>query len=327
MWHILGLEPTNDKKLIKKAYAKKLKSVSPEDDPDGFQELRSAYEWAMGFSGNSLPDTHDEQNERVPTLNVVALQGDLQQLSSTSSLEEWDAFLAQGNTLCLEDKVCFEKTLADYLGEHINEEGEIRAQEYQVSFFDLIDRYFHWRNDTAHLEKLMGPTAEYYNLLDCVQRLEKPSKDELIELLIPLFIDPNINTQRQEWVQPVQRITLLPKKERRQLSGDIFQLLTQFATHPQFSILPEGLNALDRLFGWTFPKNPKKRPWMKTSLKKKLNDQTAFLEKQLYDARRSVSFPLCEEEYQKSIYQWCGELLIFALAVNALLKTILKHVF
>jgi len=46
-WEILGIEPTTNKKNIKRAYAKKLKAVRPDDNPQAFQELREAYQWAL----------------------------------------------------------------------------------------------------------------------------------------------------------------------------------------------------------------------------------------------------------------------------------------
>lgn len=46
-WYILGIEPTKDKELIRKAYFNKLNTVHPEENPEGFRELREAFEALM----------------------------------------------------------------------------------------------------------------------------------------------------------------------------------------------------------------------------------------------------------------------------------------
>lgn len=43
-WSVLGIEKTNDRREIKRAYARKLKSCRPDDDPAGFQRLHDAYQ-------------------------------------------------------------------------------------------------------------------------------------------------------------------------------------------------------------------------------------------------------------------------------------------
>ena len=45
-WAMLDIAPTNDIKVIKRAYATQLKSHRPEDNAERFQRLRVAYEWA-----------------------------------------------------------------------------------------------------------------------------------------------------------------------------------------------------------------------------------------------------------------------------------------
>lgn len=43
-WTILGIAPTDDIRSVKRAYAARLKECRPEDDPQGFAQLREAYE-------------------------------------------------------------------------------------------------------------------------------------------------------------------------------------------------------------------------------------------------------------------------------------------
>jgi TPR repeat protein len=49
-WAELGIEPTGDAGLIRKAYAARLKRCRPEDDPAGFTRLRAAYEAALALA-------------------------------------------------------------------------------------------------------------------------------------------------------------------------------------------------------------------------------------------------------------------------------------
>ncbi|MNZ50203.1 DnaJ domain protein [compost metagenome] len=47
IWSILGIDPTSDASQIKKAYANMLKKYHPEDDPEGYQNLREAFNEAI----------------------------------------------------------------------------------------------------------------------------------------------------------------------------------------------------------------------------------------------------------------------------------------
>ena len=47
---VLGIDPTSDKKQIKKAYAKLAARYHPEEYPEKWQEIHEAYEAAIQFA-------------------------------------------------------------------------------------------------------------------------------------------------------------------------------------------------------------------------------------------------------------------------------------
>lgn len=75
IWTILGLEPTQDVSAIKRAYAQKARACHPEEDPEGFLELREAYQAALDYAGGKTdfsqevpeppagPDAEEEEDE------------------------------------------------------------------------------------------------------------------------------------------------------------------------------------------------------------------------------------------------------------------------
>lgn len=83
IWATLGIEPTNDAIEIKRAYARRLKLVHPEDDPEGFQALREAYDHAtrMARNGWAVPrpagaSEDEEADDAAWTPQVVSADAD-----------------------------------------------------------------------------------------------------------------------------------------------------------------------------------------------------------------------------------------------------------
>lgn len=60
-WEILGIEPTSDKKTIKRAYAKLLKQYHPEENPEKFQQIQAAYQHCL-HSDQEIESVTYEQN-------------------------------------------------------------------------------------------------------------------------------------------------------------------------------------------------------------------------------------------------------------------------
>lgn len=87
IWSILGIEQTKDKNEIKKAYRKKLAKTNPEDNPDGFMELRSAYEEALLFADEQEPKAEDDSKSNKITLRLEEIYGSF---SRRIDRKEWE---------------------------------------------------------------------------------------------------------------------------------------------------------------------------------------------------------------------------------------------
>ena len=65
IWTILGLEPTRDVSAIKRAYAEKAKTCHPETYPQGFVQLRNAYQVALDYAEGESDISQDSPEPPV----------------------------------------------------------------------------------------------------------------------------------------------------------------------------------------------------------------------------------------------------------------------
>lgn len=62
-WEVLGIDPTSDKKEIKKAYARLLKQYHPEENPEEFKQIQAAFQQCL-HQDQEIESVSFEQNKQ-----------------------------------------------------------------------------------------------------------------------------------------------------------------------------------------------------------------------------------------------------------------------
>ncbi|WMT43355.1 CDC27 family protein [Paenibacillus sp. D2_2] len=182
-WSLLGIEPTDDLVVIKRAYVTKLKVAHPEDDPEGFQRLRVAYEAVVvEVKNNQLRRREDEARaieqdgyavtrEQIPAeilttsseVNNEPEQTQYVDISTASAIEflheaaalydnihyrvdvsRWNSLLDDDRFIGIGTRQIIEYELLRMLMERSWAPGAV---------WRLLDESFHWSSMTTWLEK------------------------------------------------------------------------------------------------------------------------------------------------------------------------------
>ncbi|MFD1806790.1 hypothetical protein ACFSAV_10525 [Pasteurella oralis] len=85
-WDILSIEPTSDERTIRRAYAKQLKITRPDEDAEGYQQLRAAFDEALSIAPYYQEQEQEEWEWQDTTEDIAVL--DVQQQSVVIELEQ-----------------------------------------------------------------------------------------------------------------------------------------------------------------------------------------------------------------------------------------------
>ncbi len=114
-WKILGIDKTKDKDNIKKAYRNRLIHVNPEDDPEGFMQLRDAYEEALREADSVESETDGEEQEAGLIHDLRVLYDDFDRRIRP---EEWQALFERDEFISLDTGDASMHMLLDFVMEH-----------------------------------------------------------------------------------------------------------------------------------------------------------------------------------------------------------------
>ena len=115
-WFILGIEPTKDKKAITAAYRQKLRQTNPEDKPEEFKALRTAYEEAIAFADQA--DTAPIRDESPVGLWMEAIEKLYEDYAARINPAPWKELTSSDVCIGLDTRPAAEEALLKFLLEN-----------------------------------------------------------------------------------------------------------------------------------------------------------------------------------------------------------------
>ena len=92
IWDILGIETTKDEKKIRDAYREKLSVTNPEDKPEEFKQLRSAYEQALDYARR--PEETEDEDRQIDAW-LRQLNDIYNDFAKRKNVEYWEELFSQ----------------------------------------------------------------------------------------------------------------------------------------------------------------------------------------------------------------------------------------
>ena len=131
IWSILGIQATKDKKAITAAYRAQLLHTNPEDEPEKFKELRSAYEEALKLA----EDTDIVTNRSTVDVWKQQLSELYNDFPCRIHPHNWVTLLNEDVCIALDTRPLIEEILLHFL-----------MEDYYIpqSVWQTLDSTFHW---------------------------------------------------------------------------------------------------------------------------------------------------------------------------------------
>lgn len=136
IWKVLGVEATKDKDIIKKAYRTKLTAVNPEDDPQGFMQLRQAYEEAVKLA--DVEETEEVEDTSIMGVLLTYIKAIYNDFSKRIDVSAWRELFDRDEFVSLD----FSAEAFDVLMKFLMENFYLPKNVWKcvVEQFDIADR-------------------------------------------------------------------------------------------------------------------------------------------------------------------------------------------
>ncbi|MBU5474498.1 J domain-containing protein [Roseburia sp. MSJ-14] len=135
VFEILGIEPTKDIRAIKKAYAVKVKSCHPEEEPELWKKLHDAYDEAIRYAKGT--ESYDYYRFSVEPIQQSNMKAELPKSEETLDKQE-DAEKISKSKESTKENVNKEDELNKIFGE-LEAQGEQKKQQLKLAYEKKLD--------------------------------------------------------------------------------------------------------------------------------------------------------------------------------------------
>lgn len=217
-WEILGIEPTRDKDKIKEAYMDKLMVIHPEENPEGFKELRNAYEVLMNEADKEVEEAAEDKSPIG--LWIKKIKDVYSRFSERISEDVWREIL--------DDDVCFSLDNMEEAGERLL---VFLMDNYYMpqKIWIMLNERFEW---TSIKEELYEKFDQGF--IDYVE-----SRVMYKDLLNYQYFE-NIDDSRNydEWISTFFNINaMLNKREFKDIEKSFDYIVSLGISHPYLDVL------------------------------------------------------------------------------------------
>ena len=120
---ILGIEPTREEEKIKAAYRNQLVKVNPEENAEGFKEVRRAYEEALCYAKESIKE--EKLPETPIELWIERVKGIYESLSKRLDITNWEKLMKEDLCIDLDTSIEARDALLNYLKDNFRLKNEV----------------------------------------------------------------------------------------------------------------------------------------------------------------------------------------------------------
>lgn len=247
-WTVLGIEKTKDKDIIKNAYRSRLVTVNPEDNPEGFKELRQAYEEAI-YEADKDDDEKEEEIGGGLQQEISCLYDDF---FRRIKVEEWQKILERDEFATIDQAAeTRDVVLAFLMNKHfvpqcvyqylvetfsIADIVEELSERFPKDFLEFVLNNANYKDpidyelfDSENIERADEFIDAYYGLHSAVVRCNVEEGERLLNLIYDMDLyNPYIEVCEIRHRINVMNNSINTKEERKEkFSSEIEELLVK----------------------------------------------------------------------------------------------------